>query len=279
VAASVGPYGAALADGSEYRGRYGLSVARLRRWHRPRLEVLAETLPRHPRPGDRAGHRRGRSAGRGRGRAGCARMAHLHRRRRADPGRTTTHRSLRRRAVLARHRWRWGSTAAPPTLFRPLWPSPARWTTKPWWSTRTAARTGTPCGAPGGDRHATRRNSPGAGPPKGPTSSAAAVEWVPPISLASPTCCSRSAQGDSGGVLGCQLRTQRGFDLDHLLAQHHAAFALGDRHRTSSPYMWKYRSGLPPSSTSTADHDRAQGPLWMSYTVVAPRSRRVSTSR
>ncbi len=41
VAASVGPYGAALADGSEYRGRYGLSVAGLTAWHRPRLEVLA----------------------------------------------------------------------------------------------------------------------------------------------------------------------------------------------------------------------------------------------
>ncbi|WP_343709926.1 homocysteine S-methyltransferase, partial [Mycobacterium sp.] len=41
VAASVGPYGAALADGSEYRGRYGLSVAALEAWHRPRLEVLA----------------------------------------------------------------------------------------------------------------------------------------------------------------------------------------------------------------------------------------------
>ena len=41
VAASVGPYGAALADGSEYHGRYGLSVAELRAWHRPRLEVLA----------------------------------------------------------------------------------------------------------------------------------------------------------------------------------------------------------------------------------------------
>ncbi|SON61545.1 Homocysteine S-methyltransferase [Mycobacterium simulans] len=41
VAASVGPYGAALADGSEYPGRYGLSVAALTRWHRPRLEVLA----------------------------------------------------------------------------------------------------------------------------------------------------------------------------------------------------------------------------------------------
>lgn len=42
VAASVGPYGAALADGSEYRGDYGLSVDELRRWHRPRLAVLAD---------------------------------------------------------------------------------------------------------------------------------------------------------------------------------------------------------------------------------------------
>ena len=42
VAASVGPYGAALTDGSEYRGRYGLGVAQLEDWHRPRLEVLAD---------------------------------------------------------------------------------------------------------------------------------------------------------------------------------------------------------------------------------------------
>ncbi|CAJ1501289.1 homocysteine S-methyltransferase [[Mycobacterium] holstebronense] len=41
VAASVGPYGAARADGSEYRGRYGLSVAQLSAWHRSRLEILA----------------------------------------------------------------------------------------------------------------------------------------------------------------------------------------------------------------------------------------------
>ncbi|MCV7085481.1 homocysteine S-methyltransferase [Mycolicibacter hiberniae] len=41
VAASIGPYGAARADGSEYRGRYGLSVARLAAWHRGRLELLA----------------------------------------------------------------------------------------------------------------------------------------------------------------------------------------------------------------------------------------------
>lgn len=45
VAASVGPYGAVLADGSEYRGRYGLSVTELERFHRPRLEVLAAAGP------------------------------------------------------------------------------------------------------------------------------------------------------------------------------------------------------------------------------------------
>ncbi|TVL92785.1 homocysteine S-methyltransferase [Streptomyces sp. SAJ15] len=45
VAASVGPYGAMLADGSEYRGRYGLSVAELERFHRPRIETLAASGP------------------------------------------------------------------------------------------------------------------------------------------------------------------------------------------------------------------------------------------
>jgi homocysteine S-methyltransferase len=43
VAASVGPYGAMLADGSEYRGRYGRSVAELADFHRERLRVLAGT--------------------------------------------------------------------------------------------------------------------------------------------------------------------------------------------------------------------------------------------
>lgn len=42
VAASVGPYGAMLADGSEYRGRYGLSPSALEAFHRPRIEVVAE---------------------------------------------------------------------------------------------------------------------------------------------------------------------------------------------------------------------------------------------
>lgn len=45
IAASVGPYGAALADGSEYRGRYGLTVAQLAEWHRPRIEILAAAGP------------------------------------------------------------------------------------------------------------------------------------------------------------------------------------------------------------------------------------------
>jgi homocysteine S-methyltransferase len=45
VAASVGPYGAVLADGSEYRGHYGLSRAALRAFHAPRAEVLAAARP------------------------------------------------------------------------------------------------------------------------------------------------------------------------------------------------------------------------------------------
>ena len=44
VAASIGPYGAVLADGSEYRGRYGLTVAQLRDFHRARLQVLVGTI-------------------------------------------------------------------------------------------------------------------------------------------------------------------------------------------------------------------------------------------
>lgn len=45
VAASVGPYGAFLADGSEYRGNYGLSVAELKDFHRERLVTLIATKP------------------------------------------------------------------------------------------------------------------------------------------------------------------------------------------------------------------------------------------
>jgi homocysteine S-methyltransferase len=45
VAASVGPYGAVLADGSEYRGRYGVGAQRLRDFHRSRLELLVSAGP------------------------------------------------------------------------------------------------------------------------------------------------------------------------------------------------------------------------------------------
>ncbi len=57
VAASVGPYGASLADGSEYTGAYGLTEDELYTWHRERWQVLTsagadlvacETLPSLP---------------------------------------------------------------------------------------------------------------------------------------------------------------------------------------------------------------------------------------
>jgi len=56
VAASVGPYGAALADGSEYTGNYGLNEDELVAWHRRRWRILTgsgadilacETIPSH----------------------------------------------------------------------------------------------------------------------------------------------------------------------------------------------------------------------------------------
>lgn len=57
VAGSVGPYGAYLADGSEYRGDYLLSPNEFREFHRPRISALVdagsdflacETLPSLP---------------------------------------------------------------------------------------------------------------------------------------------------------------------------------------------------------------------------------------
>jgi homocysteine S-methyltransferase len=45
VAASVRPYGASRADGSEYTGEYDLDAAQLREWHRPRLQALAAAGP------------------------------------------------------------------------------------------------------------------------------------------------------------------------------------------------------------------------------------------
>lgn len=54
IAASIGPYGAALADGSEYRGNYGLSIEALKAFHHKRLQwmdqssadlIAIETIP------------------------------------------------------------------------------------------------------------------------------------------------------------------------------------------------------------------------------------------
>ena len=45
VAASVGPFGACLADGSEYHGRYAADWAEVRAFHRRRLEVLVDSGP------------------------------------------------------------------------------------------------------------------------------------------------------------------------------------------------------------------------------------------
>lgn len=43
VAASVGPYGAWLANGSEYTGNYGVSCDVLHGFHKPRFEILSST--------------------------------------------------------------------------------------------------------------------------------------------------------------------------------------------------------------------------------------------
>lgn len=45
VAASVGPFGAVLHDGSEYKGNYGLSIDELVAFHTERLEVLVDAEP------------------------------------------------------------------------------------------------------------------------------------------------------------------------------------------------------------------------------------------
>lgn len=45
VAASVGPYGAILHDGSEYKGNYGKTLGELREFHAERLAVLISANP------------------------------------------------------------------------------------------------------------------------------------------------------------------------------------------------------------------------------------------
>ena len=43
IAASLGPYGAYLADGSEYSGDYGISKAELRDFHEGRIRIMEQT--------------------------------------------------------------------------------------------------------------------------------------------------------------------------------------------------------------------------------------------
>lgn len=43
IAASIGPYGAYLADGSEYTGNYGKTIDELAQFHRKRMHILAES--------------------------------------------------------------------------------------------------------------------------------------------------------------------------------------------------------------------------------------------
>ncbi len=43
IAASIGPYGASLADGSEYHGQYGVTIGDLIEFHKDRLAVLVNT--------------------------------------------------------------------------------------------------------------------------------------------------------------------------------------------------------------------------------------------
>ena len=43
IAGSIGPYGAYLADGSEYRGNYGLTDKDLLDFHKPRISILDDS--------------------------------------------------------------------------------------------------------------------------------------------------------------------------------------------------------------------------------------------
>lgn len=43
IAASIGPFGASLHDGSEYHGNYDIEPADLRDFHRARMDILADT--------------------------------------------------------------------------------------------------------------------------------------------------------------------------------------------------------------------------------------------
>lgn len=178
VAASAGPYGAMLADGSEYRGRYGLSVAELERFHRPRLEVLAaagpdvlalETVP------DADEARALLRAVRGSGcRPGCR-----TRWRATGPAPVTASRTPSPWPPTPRRWSRSGSTAA----IRGRWSrrsgSPPASRASRWWPTRTVASAGMRPPAPGGAPPSPSPAWPGSGWRPGPGWSAAAAGWGP----------------------------------------------------------------------------------------------------
>ena len=154
VAASVGPYGAVLADGSEYRGDYGVSTAALRRFHR-RARGAGVGRRGPARRGDGALRAGGDGAARpavGRPRCppGCRSPA---------PTATTTRRGRAGRRGCS------GSPAGTTGWSRSASTAPRRSTSTRWcgrqrprpaasrrWPTRTAASAGTaPRGAWGGD--------------------------------------------------------------------------------------------------------------------------------
>ena len=156
VAGSVGPYGAYLADGSEYTGDYldEVSTGQLREFHRPRLAALAEagvdvlaceTLPGAGRGGGVAG--RGDRARRPR--VVLVVRGHRRRRRGPDPPRRA---AVRRAGHGARASTRWSPWASTARTRRP---SSRRWcgrgspAASRSWSTPTAARPGTPTRGPG----------------------------------------------------------------------------------------------------------------------------------
>ena len=148
VAASVGPYGAMLADGSEYRGRYGLSVGELERFHRPRIEALAaagpDVLALETVPDTDEAEALLRAV------EGCGIPVWLSYSIAGEQ--TRAGQPLREAFALAAGTtrcWPWASTAVSRATPTGRWRSPRRPRASRWWSTRTAVRSGTPRPAAG----------------------------------------------------------------------------------------------------------------------------------
>ena len=181
VAASVGPYGAALANGEEYVGRYGLSVAQLADWHRPRLEVLAdagadvlalETVPDVDEAEALVGAR---------SRVRCAGVAVLHDRRDDDPRRAAAGRRVRGRRRRAGNRCGGGELLRARRR-RACDPGGPRRHGQASSSTPTAAKTGTASAERGSDSQAGRPNSRRDGRRRAHASSAGVAGYGPTTS-------------------------------------------------------------------------------------------------